>query len=310
MGRRPAILVHGGAGQWRERYHDAARAGCAAAVRAGLAVLEAGGAALDAVVAAVRALEDDPVFNAGVGAVLNRRGEVEADAAVMDGVTLGFGAVAAVRNARQPIDLARAVLDDGEHVLLCGDGVWEFVRERGWRPCDPAELITARARERFEQARARNRGDVAADPGTVGAVAIDEAGRVAAATSTGGMSYKRPGRIGDTPLCGAGTYATPLGAASGTGHGERFIRALTARRCVEFMGQGMAAPDAAHGAIAALRADTGGGGGIVCVDADGRLGAALDTDAMAWGAGRAGDPRVLAAIAPRGRVAIDFDGAG
>jgi beta-aspartyl-peptidase (threonine type) len=289
----PAILVHGGAGEWRDRYHADARAGCLAAARAGMAVLDGGGAALDAVQAAVRALEDDPVFNAGVGGVLNRDGAVEADAAIMDGATLGFGGIAAATGARHPIDLARAVLDDGEHVLLCGDGVWAFARERGFAPCDPAELVTERARERFEQARRERRGGVAADPGTVGAVAIDAAGRTAAATSTGGMSYKRPGRIGDTPLAGCGTYADDEGgAASATGHGEKIIRVATTLHCVNLLRGGMPAAEAARQAIDALARRVAGEGGLICVDSRGRLGAAHNTPAMAWGAARAGGTAV------------------
>ena len=284
---RPSVIVHGGAGTWQAKYHDDARIGCRAAVRAGLEILAGGGSALDAAQAAVRVLEDDPMFNAGVGAVLNRDGRTEMDASVMDGATLGFGGIAAAPAIRRPIDVARAVLEDGQHVLLSGQGVVEFARERGFAPCEPEELITDRARERFTEAARLQKPDVAADPGTVGAVAIDAAGHVASATSTGGMSYKRPGRIGDTPLCGCGTYADDLGgAASATGHGELIIRALTSLQCVNAMRAGGTATEAAWAAVDDLAGRLGGIGGIVCVDRNGGLGAAHNSECMAWGAGR------------------------
>src|SRR6266545_1437037 len=208
---RPSLVVHGGAGDLDpERVADAER-GCAAAVEAGLAVLAAGGAAIDAACAAVRVLEDDPQFNAGTGSALSRAGTVECDAAVMDGASVRIGAVAAMASVPNAIAVARAVLEDGEYCLLCGEGAWAFAAERGFRPADPAAMITPRSRQRLEAER-RRREAIAGAPapapasgGTVGASAIDAAGHVAAATSTGGMSYKRPGRIGDTPLPGCGT---------------------------------------------------------------------------------------------------------
>jgi len=293
----PAIVVHGGAGEWLAPRHPAAREGCTDAVRVGLELLAAGAPALDAAQAAVRVLEDAPAFNAGIGAVLNRAGDVEMDAAVMDGEHLRFGAIAGVRNARQPIDIARAVLEDGEHVLLCADGVWGFARERGFEPCDPKVLITERARQRLAQTAAARRVDRTVDPGTVGAVAFDARGHVAAATSTGGTSYKRPGRVGDTAVCGAGTYADDLaGAVSATGHGESVIRATTSLHCANFMRAGRSAREAAWAAIDALGERVGGSGGVVCVDASGRLGAAHNTAAMAWGAGIVGRTEIVADV--------------
>jgi L-asparaginase / beta-aspartyl-peptidase len=287
----PKLVVHGGAGRYPDELHDAARAGCDAATRAGLDVLARGGSAVDAVVAAVRALEDDPLFNAGVGSVLTREGLVEADAAIMEGTRLCFGGVAAMPNARQPIDIARAVMDQGEHVLLCAEGAWAFARERGFVPCDAAELITARARERL-QAEAERRGPPAPDhrehrdPGTVGACAVDAGGHVAAATSTGGMTYKRRGRIGDTPLCGCGTYADDRGgAASATGEGEAIIRVTMTRVCVDHMRGGASASEAAWRAVDALGEDVRGQGGIICCDRLGRIGAAHNSPSMAMGAG-------------------------
>lgn len=311
MSREPGIVVHGGAAPWASEYHEAARAGCRAATHAGLAVLAAGGSAVEAVLAAVRVLEDAPVFNAGVGAVLTRAGTFELDASIMDGNGLRYGAVAAMPNVRRPVDVARAVMDGGEHTLLCGEGAWAYARERGFAPCDPAELRTARAEARLRELLAEQQlghvsgygpgGKAAAkDPGTVGACAIDAAGHVAAATSTGGMTGKRPGRIGDTPLPGCGTYADDRGgAASATGVGETIMRVAMTKACVTRMVHAHTALDAARASIEELGADVGGEGGIICCDAGGRLAAAHNSSHMAYGAGvlRAGAPVVPVVIA-------------
>jgi L-asparaginase / beta-aspartyl-peptidase len=277
----PAIVVHGGAGALEPGREAGAQSGCAAAARRGLEVLAAGGSALDAVQAAVRALEDDPQFNAGVGSALTRDGTVEVDAAIMDGATLRVGAVGAVRNLRQPIDVARAVLDDGEHVLLVGEGAWAFARERQLaQPVAPEIMITERARARLA-AELRRRAAGAGGGGTVGACAIDADGHVAAATSTGGMSGKRPGRVGDTPLPGCGTWADDRGgAASGTGHGELIIRVTLTRQVVDALAAGVPAEAAARRALADLAERVGGEAGVICVDAAGRVGAARTTAAM------------------------------
>src|SRR5262245_45947966 len=221
----PSLIVHGGAGDLDPNRGADAQAGCRRAIAAGLAVLAAGGGAVDAVCAAVRVLEDDPLFNAGTGSALSRTGVPECDAAVMDGSTVRIGAVAAMADAPNAIAIARAVLEDGEHCLLCGDGAWAFAAERGFRPAAPGALVTERQRLRMEAERERRASPGSRSGGTVGACAIDAAGHVAAATSTGGMPFKRPGRIGDTPLCGCGTYADDRGgAASATGHGETILR--------------------------------------------------------------------------------------
>ncbi|MEM9490193.1 MAG: isoaspartyl peptidase/L-asparaginase [Myxococcota bacterium] len=301
----PAIIVHGGAATFATEHHDAARSGCAAAAQAGLDVLADGGSAVAAVVAAVRVLEDDPVFNAGTGAVLTRAGTVEMDASIMDGRDLRFGAVAAMPNIDRAIAVARMVMDDGEHVLLSGDGAWQFAREQGVTPSDPETLITARARNHLDAARQRRRSSGGADApserggGTVGACAIDSHGHVAAGTSTGGTTYKRIGRIGDTPLCGAGTCADDrAGAASATGHGESIIRVTTTRDCVERMRTGAHADHAARAAITNLADAVGGDGGVICCDRSGRLGAAHNTEHMPHGVAvlRAGSARVWSGI--------------
>jgi len=289
--RQPLIVVHGGAGDRAPDGpgEDAARAGCDAAARAGFAILAAGGTALDAVEAAVRILEDDPIFNAGRGSCLTRAGTVEMDAAIMNGSGLRAGAVAAVDRVRNPIQLARAVLDDGEHVLLAGAGALAFARELGMKrvargyhitPAARADLARVLARRRAEDRRRAQGGG-----GTVGAVARDAGGHVAAATSTGGMVGKRPGRIGDSPLVGAGTYADDLaGAASATGHGERIIQVALGKTAIDLLAAGVAPEAAARRAIAILDKRTGGRGGVILVGRTGGPGVAFNTRSMRWAA--------------------------
>jgi len=305
---RPLIVVHGGAGDRAPDGpgEDAARAGCDVAARAGFAVLAAGGSALDAVLAAVRILEDDPLFNAGRGSCLTRAGTVEMDASIMNGDGLRAGAVAAVDRVRNPIELARAVLDDGEHILLVGAGALAFARERGLprvargyhiTPAARADLARVLARRRaVDETRARSalaqtRAPRTLDParvqggGTVGAVARDAAGHVAAATSTGGMVGKRPGRVGDSPLPGAGTYADDrAGAASATGHGERIIQVALSKTAIDLLAAGAAPPAAARRAIAILGARTGGRAGLILVGRSGGPGVAFNTRSMRWAA--------------------------
>jgi beta-aspartyl-peptidase (threonine type) len=278
----PALIVHGGAGTIDDARAALLERGCADAIRAGLVVLGSGGCAVDAVVAAVRTLEDDPEFSAGVGSALTRAGTVEMDAAVMDGATLRFGAIAAVPLLRRPIDLARAVLDDGEHALLSGDAAWDFARARGMTPSRHEELVTERALQDLEKERARRgHADHAvgssefATGDTVGACAIDAEGHVAAATSTGGTVFKRAGRIGDAPLCGCGTYADDeAGAASATGHGESIIRIVMTKLIVDRLRSGEDAQTAASRAVAELTRRTRGAGGVIAIDRDGRIGIA------------------------------------
>lgn len=283
----PTIIVHGGAGEWPEALREGGLAGCREAALAGARVLQAGGSAVDAVVAAVRALEADPRFNAGTGAVLTRERTIELDASVMDGQDLAFGAVAAMPDIAHPVDVARALMDSREHTLLCGEGAWAFAREHGFAPAAPGSLITERSLERWhELMRARERrAETPDEPGTVGACAVDARGHVAAATSTGGTLGKRIGRIGDTPICGAGTYADDrAGAASATGHGESIMRVcLTARVCL-YLRQGMSAWDASWRGLDELCREVQGEAGVICVDTRGNLAAAHNSKAMAMAA--------------------------
>jgi beta-aspartyl-peptidase (threonine type) len=287
--RTPAIIVHGGAGHLGP--DDPATSGDPGAPRlegvrraaaAGWAVLRAGGSALDAVEAAVLVLEDDPTFNAGTGATLTAAGQVELDASIMDGATLGCGAVAAVKDVRNPIVLARAVMERSTHVLLAGEGASAFAREVGIPAYDGALLVTPRQRARWEAARA---GAAAPKTGTVGAAARDVRGHLAAATSTGGTSMKRPGRVGDTPLAGCGTYADDrLAAVSCTGHGERIIQLTLARHAADLVGAGRSAEEAARACVRLLAERVQGEGGLVLVGPAGPPGFAHNTAVMsrAW----------------------------
>ena len=264
-----AIVVHGGAGQVTPDRHDRLREGVRAAAEAGDALLAAGGRALDAVVAAVRVLEDDPEFNAGHGAALTRDGAVETDAAVMDGEHQRVGAVAAVPDLGCAIALARAVLERGEHAILAGPAAWRFAAEVGIAPASPGALVTERARARWRDEAAR-RGDRSG--GTVGAVARDRAGHLAAATSTGGIVYKRAGRVGDSPIPGAGTWADPHAAISATGDGEAILRVALARGIAARVAAGAELRAAAIAGLEELARITGGSAGVIAVDRRGILG--------------------------------------
>lgn len=281
------LALHGGAGTLpRDRMGPgeigAHHAGLRAALLAGHRVLAAGGPALDAVTAAVMALEDDPLFNAGCGAVFTRAGVQEMDAAVMDGATLRAGAVAGIRGPRNPVLAALAVMEHSPHVLMAGEGALAFLRSHGVVFADDAYFHTDRRWEALQRVlgAAGAVRDDADRHGTVGAAACDASGALAAATSTGGMTGKLPGRIGDTPLLGAGTWADGMVAMSATGHGESFIRVaagheLSAR--MRLAGDGLEA--AAAGVLAAVQA-VGGDGGLVAVDRAGRVAMPFNSGGM------------------------------
>ncbi|HVN84904.1 MAG TPA: isoaspartyl peptidase/L-asparaginase [Candidatus Binatia bacterium] len=269
---RPVLLVHGGAGQIDARFGEAVESGCRRAVGSGWAILERGGDAVRAVVAAVAELENDPHFNAGLGSVLTCAGTVETDASVMEGSQLAAGACGATRGVRNPIRLAHAILHDDATVLLVGSGAQAFAREHGIARCRPNALITEHQRQRWLERAPSNSG------GTVGAVAIDRAGVVAAATSTGGVRFKRPGRLGDSAIIGAGTYAdNQAGAASATGLGEAIIRVALAKTAVDLLRDGRDPMRAARAAVACLAARTGAIAGVIVVDRLGRIGHAYNS---------------------------------
>ncbi len=272
------IVVHGGAGRLDPRIPRAEiDAGLERALDAGFAAITGG--ALAAVVAAVRVLEDDVHFNAGRGAVLTSAGTVELDAGVMEQPAPAagappavprIGAVGVMRDAANPVAVARAVLEDGRHLLLAGPGASRFAAEHGLPLVDP-EVLTAAAR----------RAD-GPSPGTVGAVCRDAAGALAVAVSTGGVADKLPGRVGDSAICGAGFYAGPAGAACATGHGENWVRIAGCRRAVELMASGADAEKAGAIVIDELRHRLAAHGGLITVDAGGLPGVTHSTPDMPW----------------------------
>jgi L-asparaginase / beta-aspartyl-peptidase len=307
------IVVHGGAGNIPVELHDSFEAGCRKAAEVGWGVLERGGCALDAVERAVRILEDDPVFDAGVGAHLNRDGEVELDAGIMDGQTLMAGAVAAVRRIAHPISLARRVLSDSEHVFLVGAGAERFAEQMGIAFCDPHDLIVARELLAWEKRRSQlaaagqtNQelsaswtGRVPTSPGsgTVGAVAADASGRLAVGNSTGGTFFKYPGRVGDTPIIGCGLYADDgLGAAVCTGIGEHIMKTVLAKTTVDQIALLGDAAVAARAAIGYFERRIGGQGGVICMSRRGQVGWAFSTSHMSYAYRTEGMAEVVARL--------------
>lgn len=271
----PSLILHGGAGVQDPTLRDARLQGLRRAFDAAWTILQHGGTALDAAVRAAVELENEPVFNAGIGSCLTEDGKIEMDASVMEGTTFRVGAVGAVRTVRNPILLAKALLETERHVFLVGDGAECFARTQGFPVATRAELMTDRQFQRWRTAQTQD------EPGTVGAVALDKAGRLAVATSTGGIFNKQSGRIGDSPIIGAGTYADDtLGASSATGQGEAIIRTTLTRTAVEFLRGGKDPMHAATMAVKVLKKRTGGEGGLVLLDPFGRVGYAYNTPAM------------------------------
>jgi beta-aspartyl-peptidase (threonine type) len=289
-GEKYALAIHGGAGtippeQMTPALEHDLREGLQRSLEAGRAILQNGGSSLDAVVAAVRVLEDDPLFNAGRGAVFTSAGTHEMDAAIMDGETLAAGAVGCVQRVRNPIILARAVMEKSPHVLLTGKGAEDFARELGLELVDEKYFYTEQRWLALERARrAEAKRDALSDQdrhGTVGAVALDRNGNLAAATSTGGNTNKRPGRIGDTPIFGAGTYANnKTCAVSATGDGEFFIRAVAAHDLSALMEyRDRSVGDAAQAVLDKVAALCGTGG-LIAIDLQGNIALPFNTNGM------------------------------
>ncbi|MEF2146102.1 MAG: isoaspartyl peptidase/L-asparaginase [Desulfovibrionaceae bacterium] len=302
--KAPVILVHGGAYDIPEQAHEAHRQGCKAAAEAGFAVLQAGGSALDAVEAAVRVMEDDPTFDAGFGSFLNSDGDVELDSIIMNGKTLDFGSVAAVQRIKNPVSLARLVMEKSGHCMLAGNGAFRFADKMGIKPCRTQDLLHGRERERWEKARSGEKTtydefgnsleNMPSD--TVGAVALDTEGNIAGATSTGGTFNKLPGRVGDSPLVGCGCYAdNQLGAASSTGLGEAFMKIVACKAACDLAGQGLNAQKAAEATIARLEERTGGKGGLIVLSPNGDIGVAHNCKNIAF-AVMSGDKQSLVGI--------------
>jgi L-asparaginase / beta-aspartyl-peptidase len=309
-----AIAIHGGAGVLARAEMTEARArtyerGLSTALCAGQQLLEQGGSALDAVETAVAFLEADPLFNAGKGATLTSEGKAELDAAIMDGANLRAGAVAQLRHIKHPIKLARRVLEDSPHVFLVGDGAERFALEAGLDIVSPDYFITAHRAYQLDQVRLRltEQGGFGTQArptpltmeepafGTVGAVARDRDGNIAAATSTGGMTSKLPGRVGDAPVIGAGTYADNNSCAiSATGHGEWFIRTALAHDIAARMSYAHCSlEDAVNAAVEMRLTQLGGAGGVIAVDAAGTIVMRFNTAGMYRASVRDGERPLL-----------------
>jgi beta-aspartyl-peptidase (threonine type) len=312
----PVIAIHGGAGTITRAAMDPAKEGeytaaLQAVLQAGQRVLAEGGSALEAVTEAVRLLEECPLFNAGKGAVLTHAGTYELDAAIMDGATLGAGAVACVKRLRNPILAARAVMEKSEHVLFAAEGAEAFAAAQGLELVEPGYYFTQARHDQWQRARATagmalldhdaaalaaraGQGDPI-DPdtkfGTVGAVALDAQGRLAAATSTGGVTNKQVGRVGDTPIVGAGCYADDVAAVSTTGTGEMFIRTVAAYDVAAQMRYaGVALDEAARRVVMEKLPAIGGRGGLIAVDRHGNVTLPFNTEGMYRGVARVGEP--------------------
>lgn len=297
----PSLIVHGGAWDIPDEAVEACKSGCHRALEAGWAILERSGSALDAIEAAIVVLEDDPVFDAGFGSHLNLDGRVECDAIVMDGATLQAGAAATLQHVRNPIRLARAILEKCPHMMLAGEGAERFAKEQGIALCAAEELVSAAEREAWlrckedKHAAQHHRGH---EQGTVGAIAMDRAGRLFAATSTGGTCCKLPGRVGDSPLIGCGCYAdSEAGGVSCTGYGEAIMKIVMAKTTVDILRGPATCVDspagarcdistanlAAREAVHLLAKRTPGTGGLILLDHEGNPGFAFNTPRMAYG---------------------------
>jgi len=284
----PVLVIHGGAGvvakEVTPEKEKAVRAGLQKALDAGYGVLKSGGASMDAVIAAITVLEDDPNFNAGRGAVFNHDGKNELDASIMDGATLRAGSVANVHRVKNPILLARGVMEKSPHVMMVGDGAEAFAQSIGMTLVDPKYFYTEKRWQELQDAikqEAAQEKSTASKHGTVGAVALDAHGHLAAGTSTGGMTNKRYGRVGDSPVIGAGTYANAKCAVSATGWGEFYIRAVAAHDiCARLEYRGESVKQAADAVVMGVVPKLGGDGGVIALDADGNFATPFNTEGM------------------------------
>ena len=288
----PVIVIHGGAWAIPDELAEDSRKGVKMAAKIGFEVLTKGGSAIDAVQAAVVAMENDPVFDCGTGSVLNSLGEVEMDAVIMDGRDLSAGGVAAVQNIFNPVKLARMVMEKTDHTLLVGKGANLFAEEMGVPEVSPEDLVTETAKQDYEKylkykmtiKTLFNGGQKNNDwHDTVGAVARDRHGNMAFATSTGGITAKRPGRVGDSPIIGSGGYAdNEAGAVSSTGHGEAIAKVCLAKHITDLMKTGVAAKGAAEAGLRYMASRVHGFGGVVGIGPGGDIAHVFTTERMAW----------------------------
>jgi beta-aspartyl-peptidase (threonine type) len=292
---RPSLIVHGGAWDIPDDAVEACNDGCRKALASGWSILASGGSAVQAVEAAVMVLEDDPIFDAGYGSHLNLDGKVECDAMVMDGGTLRAGAAAGLHRLKNPIRLARKILEECPHMMLVGQGAERFAKDSGLTLCEPEELVSEAEWEAYlrcskdKHAAIHHRGH---EQGTVGAVALDDQGRLFAATSTGGTCCKLPGRVGDSPLIGCGCYAdSQAGGVSCTGYGEAIMKIVMAKTAVDSLRHNSlhghsdvaAAQRAADDAVQFLAERGKGTGGLILLDRSGTPAFAFTTPRMAYG---------------------------
>ncbi len=298
---KPSLIVHGGAWDIPDEAIEACKSGCHRALTAGWSILLRGGLALDAIEAAVMVLEDDPVFDAGYGSHLNLDGRVECDAIIMNGATLRAGAASTLQRVKNPIRVARKILENCPHMMLVAEGAERFAKEQGIALCNPEDMVSEAEREAWlkcredKHAAEHHRGH---EQGTVGAVAIDRDGNLFAATSTGGTCCKLPGRVGDSPLIGCGCYAdAEAGGVSCTGYGEAIMKIVMAKTAVDFLRRpeicvdasadascsASAAELAAREAAHLLLKRTHGTGGLILLDRYGNPGFAFNTPRMAYG---------------------------
>jgi beta-aspartyl-peptidase (threonine type) len=284
---KPSLIVHGGAWNIPEEAVEDCRAGCQRALEAGWGILKRGGKALDAVEASIVVLEDDATFGAGTGSHLNRDGRVQLDAIVMDGAKLKAGAVAAVERIRNPIRLARKVMESSEHMMLVGQGAELFAAEQGLAMCAPEELVAERERLAWQRCRETEHATgfhSGHGQGTVGAVAVDREGNIVAGTSTGGPCCKFPGRVGDSPLVGCGCYAdVEAGGVSCTGWGEAIMKIVMAKAAADFLRRDHTPQEAAEACVQLLAERVQGTGGLIVLDRLGQRGIAFNTRRMAYG---------------------------
>lgn len=297
----PTIIVHGGAWDIPDATAEESRQGCDVAAAAGLAVLQQGGSSVDAVEAAIRSLENNPVFDAGTGSALTSAGTVEMDAMIMRGDNLNSGAVANVSNLLHPISAARLVMEKTDHVLLCAKGAEDFSLEKGAEPATQEQLVTPHMREEYENFKQygscvsslfasgdepeQTKQTKQSGHDTVGCVCLDASGLFACGTSTGGITAKMPGRVGDSPIISAGGMAdNEMGAVSTTGHGESILKVALARRCLSLRQEksNMTLQQCGEKALDYMHRRVNGHGGLISIGADGAVGISFSTKRMCW----------------------------
>ncbi|MFW9922513.1 MAG: isoaspartyl peptidase/L-asparaginase [Candidatus Thorarchaeota archaeon] len=281
---RIAIIVHGGAWAIPNKLLDASTNGVEIAAKIGWDILKGGGTALDAVEKAVNSLEENPVFDAGIGASLNEKGEIELDAIIVDGKTLDFGAVAGVKNIIHTVSLARKVMEKTDHVFLIGEGANIFASEINFESVPQEKLITKIAQEEWNEYK-KFKGAVnnLYNCDTVGAVAIDAEGDIAAATSTGGITGKRIGRVGDSPIIGSGAFAdNSIGGISTTGHGESILKIMLAKKISQYLENGQSPNNAVIRALDDMKKKVQGNGGAIIIDKNSEIGFYFTSKRMAW----------------------------